>query len=65
MIDVNKKIEIINNKRTLYQSLIIIKKEELTSEEIDIMNSLAKDKDIKNMFDEDGNYKFNFFKKTT
>lgn len=61
MIDINKKIEIIYNKRALYQSLILIEKEDLTNEEIDIMNSLSKDKDIKNMFDSNGHYKFNIF----
>lgn len=57
------KLEIINNKRALYQSLVKFKQEELTQEEIDIMLSLSKDKDIQRMFNEDGSYKFNLFKK--
>lgn len=65
MKDTQIRLEIINNKRALYQSLVSMKKDELTDEEIGIMLLLSKDKDIQRMFNEDGSYKFNLFKKST
>ena len=62
MHDIYKKLEIISNKRALYQALLSTKKESLTKQELDIMLLLSDDVDIKTMFDENGKYKFKLFR---